>query len=159
MQTIFYNARIMTLNKKEPSAEAMLVNDGSIVFVGERDEVLNLKQDDTLLVDLENKIVMPSFFDVNCQVYDLIEERLKTAKKFKYLEMYDENDENFENFANFEVYKEEFLKIQEELLSLGITTIQEMNIAQAEFIFWKKMVDSKLLKIDVIGYVDMLTAK
>ena len=159
MQTIFYNARIMTLNKKEPSAEAMLVNDGSIVFVGEKDEVLNLKQDDTVLVDLENKIVMPSFFDVNCQVYDLIEERLKTAKKFKYLEMYDEKDENFENFANFEVYKEEFLKIQEELLSLGITTIQEMNIAQAEFIFWKKMVDTKLLKIDVIGYVDMLTAK
>ena len=86
MQAIFYNARIMTLNKKEPSAEAMLVNDGSIVFVGKKDEVLNLKQDDTLLVDLENKIVIPSFYDNNCQVYDMIEERLKTAKKFKNLE-------------------------------------------------------------------------
>ena len=159
MQTIFYNARIMTLNKKEPSADAMLVNDGSIVFVGKKDEVLNLKQDDTVLIDLNNKIVMPSFFDNNCQVYDMIEERLKNAKKFKYLELYDEKDEDFENFANFDVYKEEFLKIQDELLEFGVTTIQEFNMASSEFIFWKKMAEKKLLKIDVVGYVDIITSK
>ena len=81
MQTIFYNARIMTMNKKEPEAEAMLVNDGSLVFVGKNDEVLNLKQDDTVLVDLKNKFVMPTFFDNNIQVYEMIEDMLKNAKK------------------------------------------------------------------------------
>ena len=89
----------------------------------------------------------------------MIEDVLKNANKFKNLEFFDEKDENYENFANFEIYKEEFLKLQEQFLSYGITTIQELNITPAEFIFWKKMADEKLLKIDVVGYVDMLSSK
>ena len=159
MQTIFYNARIMTMNKKEPEAEAMLVNDGSLVFVGKNDEVLNLKQDDTMLIDLKNKFVIPTFFDNNIQVYEMIEDVLKNAKKLKNIEIFDEKDENYENFANFEIYKKEFLKLQEEFLKHGITTIQELNITPAEFVFWKKMADEKLLKIDIVGYVDMISSK
>ena len=159
MQTIFYNARIMTLKKNEPDAEAMLVNDGSLVFVGKNDEVLNLKQDNTELVDLKNKFVMPTFFDNNVQVYERIEDILKNAKKLKNIEIFDENDENYEKFANFEIYKKEFLKLQEEFLRCGITTIQELNITPAEFVFWKKMADEKLLKIDIVGYVDMISSK
>ena len=36
MQKIFYNAKFYTLNDGEEVAEAMLVNDGIIVFAGKK---------------------------------------------------------------------------------------------------------------------------
>lgn len=159
MQTIFYNAKILTMNEKEPLSQAMLVNDDSIVFVGKNDEVLALKQDETQLVDMHEKTVLPAFFDNNVQIYQMIEQNLKNAKKLKNIEIFDENDENYENFVNFEVYKKEFLKIQKEFLKHGITTVQELGVTPAEFVFLKKLSEEKLLKIDVVAYVDIITAK
>ena len=81
MQKIFYNARFVTMNDKQKSAEAMLVNDDAIVFMGEKDEVLQMKTDETELIDLNEKIVMPTFFDVCADVYFEIESKLKNANK------------------------------------------------------------------------------
>ena len=159
MQKIFYNARFMTMNDKQKSAEAMLVNDDAIVFMGEKDEVLQMKTDDTKLIDLNEKIVMPTFFDVCANVYLEIENRLKNANKHNFIEKSVENDENYEKFANFEIYKEEYLEIQNELLKLGITTIQEKISSREEFVFWKKIAEDGSLKIDVIGYVDFVKNK
>ena len=159
MQKIFYNARFLTMNDKFETSDAMLVNDESIVFVGEKQEVLQMKTDETELVDLKEKVVIPTFFDMNIGVYQRIETVLKNAKKDRFIEKEAENDENYEKFENFKLYEKEFLKIQTGLLKLGVTTIQESICSKQEFCFWKKIAESGNLKIDVIGYVDFLRNK
>lgn len=159
MQKIFYNARFLTMNEKQKTAEAMLVNDDAIVFVGEKDEVLQMKTDETELKDLNGKVVMPTFFDVCSAIYGDIENRLKSANQYNLIEKSVENDENYEKFANFDIYKKEYLAIQNELLKLGITTVQEKISSKEEFIFWKKISEDGSLKIDIIGYVDFIKSK
>lgn len=159
MQKIFYNASFLTMNDSFEMADAMLVNDDAIVFVGKKDEVLKMKTDETELVDLENKFVIPTFFDLNLDIYQIIENKLKNANKLKFIEKEAENDENYEKFINFSIYEKEFLKIQNELLNMGVTTIQENIYSKQEFCFWKKISESGNLKIDVIGYIDFLKNK
>lgn len=159
MQKIFYNANIITFDAKLPNANAFLVNDESIVLVGSNEEVLEMKGEDSEVIDLLGKTVIPTFFDTNAKIYDLIELNIKNANKAQFLENNAEIDENYEKFDNFEYYKEEFLKIQDEYLKNGMTTIFEMGVNNKEFIFWKKLSESNLLKLDVIAYIDMLTSK
>ncbi len=159
MQQIFYNAKVHTFVDGFPEAEAFLVNDGAIVLVGSKEEVFEMKNDETLLVDLKNKEVFPTFFGIDKSIYSMIEQNLKIAKKDKFLEKLDNIDENYEDFANFQHYKKEFLKIQKQLLSVGITTVQELYMHAKEFAFWKKLSEEKSLEIDVIGYVDIKNAK
>jgi len=159
MQTIFYNANIITYDKNLPEAEAFLVNDGSIVLVGKNDEVLSMKTDDTVMVDLQNKTVLPSFYDTNARFYDLIEKEIKNAKLDEFLENNAEIDENYDKFVNFDTYKNYFLIIQEDYLARGITTIFEMNVNPKEFTFWKKISECDALKIDVIAFIDITQNK
>ena len=159
MQKIFYNATFLTLSDENETADAMLVNDDSIVFVGSSDEVLQMKTDETELVDLNKSFVMPTFFDLNLKVYTAIEQRLKNANKDNFIEKINEKDENYEIFENFEVYKAEFLKVQNDILKRGITTIHEYISSREEFVFWKKISESLDLKIDVIGYIDFVKNK
>ena len=80
MQKIFYNAKFYTLNDGEEVAEAMLVNDGIIVFAGKKDEVFSMKTEDTKLVDLKEKSVLPAFFDMNLSLFKIIENRIIGAE-------------------------------------------------------------------------------
>ena len=64
MQQIFYNAKIITMNDAMPEANSFLANDGAVVFVGEKQEVLDMKTDDTKLIDLKGLTVFPSFFSL-----------------------------------------------------------------------------------------------
>ena len=49
MQKIFYNAKFYTLNDGEEVAEAMLVNDGIIVFAGKKNEVFDSNKEFLIL--------------------------------------------------------------------------------------------------------------
>ena len=81
MQKIFYNARFLTMNKEQKFADAMLTNDDAIVFVGEKQEVLQMKTDETKLVDLKGNFVVPALFDLNLCIFKKIEDGLKNANK------------------------------------------------------------------------------
>lgn len=157
MQKIFYNANFY--DAENVNAEAMLVNDDSIVLASTNSEVLKMKNDETELIDMHQKNIIPSFYDSVTTIYKQIENNLKNAKKEHFIEKSDINDEDYEKFCNFEIYKQEFLKLQNELLSLGITTIQEMIYSKAEFVFWKKLSEDNSLVIDVIGYIDFVRCK
>lgn len=159
MQKIFYNAKIVTFDKNLPSASAFLTNDENIVFVGSDEDVLTMKTDDTFVFDMGGKTILPSFYDTNSSIYNMIEERLKNAKKDNFLENNSEIDLNYEKFNNFDAYKTEFLEIQKEFLKNGITTVFEMNICSKEFTFWKKISESGALKLDIIGYIKITTDK
>ena len=159
MQKIFYNGKIYTFDEADTICEAMLTNDGSIVLTSSNEEVLSMKTDETEVVDLCKKVVIPTFFDLNCNVYRMLEENLKNANLSDFLENNSEIDLNYDKFVNLEKYKTEFLKIQDEFLKRGITTIFEYGLTNKEFIFWKKLSEQDALKIDVIGFVDMISSK
>lgn len=69
--TIYHGGAIVTVDEKNPSAEALAVKGGRIVAVGKTDEVLKMKGDATKLVDLGGKTLVPGFLDghshfINC---------------------------------------------------------------------------------------------
>jgi hypothetical protein len=159
MQKIFYNAKCLTLSDSLERAEAFFCNDEAFVLVGSNKEILDMKNDDSSVFDLGGKMVMPTFFDTDAHVFEAIEQKLKNANLDDFIEKMHADDENYEKFDNFDVYLKEFLVIQEAYLKNGITTICEMNIDSRSFAFWKKLSEQGNLKIDVVGYVNILTSK
>jgi len=159
MQEIYHNAKIYTNNEKQEISEAMMINDGSVVYVGDSEEVLKLKTDDTKNHNLKGNFIYPTFFDFKDNIFELLSERLKNAKKIKDIQNLDEINEDYENFANFELYKKEYLKFEKELIEKGVTTIATTKVGKLEFAFWKKISEEKCLSVDVVGYVDIISAK
>lgn len=61
--TIFHGGDIVTIDDKNPTAEAVAIKDGMIVAVGKTDDVLQWKSDAAKLVDLGGKTLLPGFVD------------------------------------------------------------------------------------------------
>ncbi|PID70774.1 hypothetical protein CSB37_01670, partial [bacterium DOLZORAL124_38_8] len=57
------NATIYTENEKNPTAEAMAIKDGKIIFVGNNAEVEKFVADTTKVSDMKGKTILPSFID------------------------------------------------------------------------------------------------
>ena len=159
MQQIFINGKIHTQAEDVPLADAMLVNDGVVVLTGTNEEILQMKTDDTEVIDLGWKYVYPTFFGLCENIFKKIEEELKNANKFDINKNTADKIGDYEVFSHFDAYKKEFLKIQKTLLSRGVTTVQEMGITKRSFNFYKKLSEGGFLKIDIIGYVDIKLAK
>ena len=67
MKTIYYDGQIVTM--AEPLyAEALLVEDGRIQAVGEKEAVMALRDDETVLVDLQGKCLLPGFIDAHSHI-------------------------------------------------------------------------------------------
>lgn len=62
-KTIYYNGTILTIDDKQPQVESVLVQDGRISKVGSFKEIESLKDDETKLVNLEGKTMLPGFID------------------------------------------------------------------------------------------------
>ena len=61
--TIYSGGPILTINDAHPRAEAVAVKDGRIIGVGFLDEVMALKGDNTRMVDLAGRTMLPGFVD------------------------------------------------------------------------------------------------
>ncbi|HIL22058.1 MAG TPA: amidohydrolase [Alcanivorax sp.] len=59
------NARIYTMNAQRDWAEAVAIRDGRIIFVGSADAAKQHTGDTTKVVDLQGKMLLPSFQDVH----------------------------------------------------------------------------------------------
>ncbi len=59
------NARIYTVNTKQPWAEALIIKDGVIDFVGTNKKAIEYSRDDENVVDLDGKLVLPGFHDIH----------------------------------------------------------------------------------------------
>jgi predicted amidohydrolase YtcJ len=62
-ETIYSGGDIITVNDAQPSAEAVAVKDGKILFVGTLAEAEKFKGTGTRSVDLAGKTLLPSFID------------------------------------------------------------------------------------------------
>ena len=67
---VFHNGAIYTVNEAQPWAEAVAVQDGVIVYVGEDDAVESWIGENTVVVDLNGRMLMPGFQDVHLHVVE-----------------------------------------------------------------------------------------
>ncbi len=60
---IYHGGDIITVDDKNPSAQAVAVKGGEIVAVGQQDDVFKFKGDATRVIDLKGKTLVPGFID------------------------------------------------------------------------------------------------
>ena len=60
---LYFNGNIITVDKNESIKEAVLIENGLIKAVGTNEEILALKDDNTEVIDLEGKTMLPGFID------------------------------------------------------------------------------------------------
>ncbi|MBF4695570.1 amidohydrolase [Fusibacter ferrireducens] len=62
---IFYNGHIVTMEESFPTVESVAVRDGKILAVGNLSETLQLKDEKTVMMDLQNQTMLPGFIDAH----------------------------------------------------------------------------------------------
>jgi predicted amidohydrolase YtcJ len=60
---IYHGGDVVTIDDKNPTAEAVAIKDGKIIAVGNKDELVKLKGENTKLIDLKGKTLLPGFID------------------------------------------------------------------------------------------------
>lgn len=63
MDVIYFNGNIITMDEKNPKAEAVAVKGGRIVKLGKNQEIKSLQDQHTAMIDLENRTLIPGFND------------------------------------------------------------------------------------------------
>lgn len=66
--TILYNGKIATMDPANPEAEAVLVCDGLVKAIGREDDVMSLRDENTTLIDLQKRRVVPGLNDSHTHV-------------------------------------------------------------------------------------------
>ena len=61
--TLFLNGEILTANARDELCDAILIEDGRIVYVGESSDALSLVDEDAEIIDLEKRAVIPGFIN------------------------------------------------------------------------------------------------
>ena len=64
---VILNANVVTLNPKQPRAEAITIRNGKIIAVGSNKEIRKHVDQKTITIDAKNKTVVPGFVD--CHVH------------------------------------------------------------------------------------------
>ncbi|MBQ6607687.1 MAG: hypothetical protein IJH69_01095, partial [Firmicutes bacterium] len=62
---VFHNAHIYTMDSGLPWAEAVAVKDGKVLTVGNYEEMQAIINEDTEVVDLDGKYMVPGFIDIH----------------------------------------------------------------------------------------------
>lgn len=68
MKKIYFNGKIITMNDKESMVEAVLIDGEKIAKIGSKEEVLNEKDENTELIDLDGKTMLPGFIDSHSHI-------------------------------------------------------------------------------------------
>ena len=62
---VFTNGRVYTVDEERSWAQAVAISDGKIVYVGNDADARELVTSNTRVVDLQGKMLLPSFQDVH----------------------------------------------------------------------------------------------
>ena len=65
---ILLNARVVTLNDRQPRAEAVAVRGERIMAVGSAQELGDLSRPNTKVIDCQGQILVPGFIDAHCHI-------------------------------------------------------------------------------------------
>lgn len=91
-QQVYINGRIYTVNEDMPWAEAMIVDNGNIVFIGTSEAAQNTADAMATIVDLEGNMVMPGIHDVHMHPLEA------GSDNFQFI--LDETESDPENYAD-----------------------------------------------------------
>ena len=69
-QLALVNGKVYTVDNANPWAEAVVVQDNSIVYVGDSKGAASLIGDDTVVRDLGGKLLLPGFIEAHMHFYD-----------------------------------------------------------------------------------------
>jgi len=67
---IVFNAQVITLDDQRPEAQAIVIDQGKILFTGTNDEVFDVYESKNIL-DVQEKTVMPGIIDAHAHFYQL----------------------------------------------------------------------------------------
>lgn len=67
-ETIYYHGTILTMEEEQPTAEAILTENGKIKKIGSFSEIKEGKKQGTKMVDLEGHTLMPAFLDAHSHI-------------------------------------------------------------------------------------------
>ncbi len=70
-ELVINNAKVYTVNKNQPDAEALAVKDGKIIFVGNNADVKKYIGDSTEVIDAKGQFVMPGFIEGHGHIHGL----------------------------------------------------------------------------------------
>ncbi|MEP7071992.1 MAG: amidohydrolase, partial [Verrucomicrobiota bacterium] len=68
---ILVNGNVYTVNEKQPRAEAIAIKGERIAFVGSNADAQKWKSDQTRIVDLAGKTVVPGLTDSHCHIFGI----------------------------------------------------------------------------------------
>ncbi len=66
--TVLVNGNIVTINDRQPSAKALAVKDGKILYVGDEKSARSLAGANSVLMDLKGRTVTPGLIDAHCHM-------------------------------------------------------------------------------------------
>lgn len=67
---VFKNGTIYTSNEKQDIVEAVAVKEGKIIFVGSNKDVEEFINEDTKVVDLQGRFILPGFVDNHNHIFE-----------------------------------------------------------------------------------------
>lgn len=70
-ELVINNAKVYSVNKNQPEAEAVAVKNGKIVFIGSNKDVKNYISDSTEVIDAKGQFVMPGFIEGHGHIHGL----------------------------------------------------------------------------------------
>jgi len=71
---VYYNGIVYTVDDENPWAQAFAIKDGKFIAVGANEQVNQFEGSNTLVIDLQKKMVLPSFIDTH-QHWDTVAEK------------------------------------------------------------------------------------
>ena len=69
---ILQNAKVVTCEPGQPTAEALAVNGERILMVGANEEVAVCKGANTQIIDCQGKTLVPGFIDAHCHIFSYV---------------------------------------------------------------------------------------
>src|SRR5204863_8743390 len=74
---IFVNGNIYTANERQPHAEAIAVKKDRVAFVGSNADAKKLAREETRVIDLGDKTVVPGLTDSHCHIFGIGEREMR----------------------------------------------------------------------------------
>ena len=133
---VFYNAKIYTADAKQSEAEAMVVQDGKIIFVGSREKAL---QYEGTKIDVGGKRILPGFIDTHAvnrktdaNIYPPASEYLGVKDAIDACTINAAKQLNAEkDWGSIEVGKSaDFIVIDQDILTIDPKKINEIQVQQ-----------------------------
>ena len=121
---IFHNGVILTMNRDQPAAEAILIQGDTVQAVGGNAEILAMRGGSTTVIDLGGLTLMPGFVDAHSHLFG-------------------------DNFLS----GQDSLPDQQVAIDYGVTTIAEFYVDQSLLNMLKTLADAGKLRMRVNAYL------